>query len=273
MTDRANAELVVKLRAIGAGIKLRVIVDGKWCTLRAQEFTGLTVGNDYFLRVLFPTAKKRHIIIETVGNLVGFGGVIVASGEAVTRPSAPAKRRVVIGGDSYTGGAQDVNRLETYALMLAKLLGADSVWNFGIGGSGWATTPEFQTRVTAMLAAALRRTPDARTHQAVRSIGGGASFPCRSGYPAACGLPNTAHAHEISVTPSPRRCKQQPLPLHPRDGSPTASHFSQPARPAPEATHRARVPAWVVRQLGQERAEVCVAKGAGFTQCPLDCWK
>ena len=153
ITERANAELVVKLRAIGTGVKLRVIVDGQWCTLRAQEYTGLTVGNDYFLRLVFPSPKKRHIVIETVGNLVGFGGVIVPSGQSVSRPAAPIKRRVVIGGDSYTGGAQDVNRLETYALMLAKLLGADSVWNFGIGGSGWATAPEFQTRVAAMLAA------------------------------------------------------------------------------------------------------------------------
>ncbi|MFH9952525.1 SGNH/GDSL hydrolase family protein, partial [Streptomyces luteogriseus] len=152
ITDRTNSVVVIPMRAMATTAAFRVSVDGRWVTQQAIRYTGLTVGTTYFIVVTFPVARKRHLLYEQPGSGSGFGGMIVPVGQSLARPTTPIRRRVAIGGDSYTGGAQDVSRIETYAAHLAKLLGADSYWNFGIGGSGWVTAPAFETRIDAMLA-------------------------------------------------------------------------------------------------------------------------
>lgn len=144
----------IKVRALATTIGFRIWVNDKWVTLPLSLFTGMTIGNTYHIRLVFPVPRVRTIMWEHTGATMSFGGVVVGSGLTVTRPVIKSPFRVVFVGDSYTGGANippdGASRLETYAAFVAKLLGASSWWNLGIGGRGWvATTTPFQTSLQA----------------------------------------------------------------------------------------------------------------------------
>ncbi|MFJ4288150.1 SGNH/GDSL hydrolase family protein [Paenarthrobacter nicotinovorans] len=94
---------------------------------------------------------------------MSFGGMIAASG-AFTRPAEPVRRKLAVLGDSYTGGSglapDGALRFETWANFVAKLLGADSFINFGIGGTGWITDGSGTTKFSGRTADILAYNPD-----------------------------------------------------------------------------------------------------------------
>jgi lysophospholipase L1-like esterase len=155
ITEPLNNAVEFYMRPPGTEMQYRVYVDGKPVKIEAYHNTGLLAGYDYNIRLAFPTARARTIRITFMGDL-GFGGVYVPTGQALTRPTAPIQKRVAIVGDSFEGGSGSTptggSRLETGGSLAAHLLGADSIWNFGIGGTGYiATVNTFQTRAQAVL--------------------------------------------------------------------------------------------------------------------------
>ncbi|GAA2577201.1 SGNH/GDSL hydrolase family protein [Microbacterium binotii] len=146
-----------KMRAAATSMSFRISVNGRWITLENTRVTGLTAGSAYSVQLDFPTAATRLIQYEGSGGN-GFGGVAVALGATLTRPSEPAVPvRLAILGDSFSGGASNppdgAGRIETWANFVGKLMGATSMINFGIGGTGYlATANTFSTRVADIVA-------------------------------------------------------------------------------------------------------------------------
>lgn len=161
----ASVEVKFTMNSGGTSLGLRVIVDGKWLTLPQQWFT-TTALSTVFVRLVFPTAKARHIKVQPV-NVTNFAGVVVPAGETVTRPQDEVRRMVIVG-DSYTSGANantttdpatnGTSRFETFPNYVAALLGFNSVLNLGSGGTGWVNTgggkSVFGQRAADVLAAA-----------------------------------------------------------------------------------------------------------------------
>ncbi|MGR3793241.1 SGNH/GDSL hydrolase family protein [Vannielia sp. SX4] len=141
VTDAANDvfEAKVYVPASGYDLGLRVVVDGKLHSLHLERHA-TTPNAIHYVRVAFPTARARHITLEmeTVSSL---NGVIVPSGQGLTRPAAPVARPVGVLGDSFFRGAGysvgGASGLETAGYFIARLLGADRIVNFAVGGTGW----------------------------------------------------------------------------------------------------------------------------------------
>lgn len=160
-----KVDIKFTMNAAGTYMGLRVIINGRWLTLPMQWYA-TAINTVYWVRLTFPTAKARSIRVETA-NTGNFGGVVVPSGETVTRPGGEIRKRMVILGDSYTVGANahttsdpttnGCARFETFPYYVAKLLGCDSVLNLGVGGTGWvndaSTKTTFGARVADILAA------------------------------------------------------------------------------------------------------------------------
>jgi lysophospholipase L1-like esterase len=155
VTDAANTEVEFMFRPTATSMSFRAYVNGRPMSLPQQAATGLTAGQWTLLRFVFPTAKSRRIRIAPTGRLP-FAAAYVPAGESLTRPEVVGPR-VAILGDSYEGGAGSYptggSRIETAGVVAAHMLGAGSIWNFGIGGTGYAASSyPFHTRVAEVLA-------------------------------------------------------------------------------------------------------------------------
>lgn len=172
LTSSANSYLWIIVRPPTTGtLFYRLWIDGRPTTQRVAKLTGVTAGVGIFMKLEFPVARGRHIRFQAHGD-VSFAGMIVPTGQTLVRPTNPRARRTVVLGDSFTGGAQDVNRLETGPYLAAMILGADVIWSLGLGGTGYtATSNTFQTRTAATLAAS----PDTVIVMGSRNDGGPSS--------------------------------------------------------------------------------------------------
>ncbi|WP_455833757.1 SGNH/GDSL hydrolase family protein [Pseudarthrobacter siccitolerans] len=147
----------IKLRAAATALSFRIKVNGAWVTKTNVRVSGLVAGQAYSVVLDFPTYAARHIEYEESGG-DGFGGMAVELGATLTRPAEPSEAvRVAILGDSFSGGAgtpmDGAGRVETWGNYVAKLMGATSLINFGIGGTGYiATANTFGTRTADILA-------------------------------------------------------------------------------------------------------------------------
>lgn len=111
-------------------------------------------GNDWKFTLTFPTPKVRTIKIYAVGSF-GLTAIRVPTGQSISKPSAPTKTIAFIG-DSFVNGAGSgldagAGIAETFAVRLARLMGADSVLLAGIGGTGFtagSTTNNYLTRAS-----------------------------------------------------------------------------------------------------------------------------
>jgi len=134
------SRLKIKSRPGTTATGFRISINGAWVTIPVMRFTGLTAGGGNTIQLDWATKARRTVRWEDSGG-TGFGGMAVALGATLTRPSESASPiRFATLGDSYTGGAGNppdgAGRMETYANYVAKLVGATSFINFGIGGSG-----------------------------------------------------------------------------------------------------------------------------------------
>lgn len=155
LTPTANSTVGFLFRARNADLRYRVTVNGQPMSLATESITAVS-GELYVLTLTFPVARARHVRVEVLGEH-HFGGCYATTGQTLARPTSPLTKRVVIVSDSFDGGAYAVPNgagpLETGAYLAAKLLGADSIWNLGIGGSGYTTAVTYQQRA-GMAAAA-----------------------------------------------------------------------------------------------------------------------
>lgn len=139
VTARGNDEFWVKVYTSSTSLGVRLVIDGRWHSLELERFT-VTDNTAYYVHVPFPTARARSIRFEMLGA-DRFGGVIVPTGETLTRPARSIEKSVVFIWDSYGGGAalppDGASRLETAPNFVAQLLGADRFVNMSIGGTGW----------------------------------------------------------------------------------------------------------------------------------------
>lgn len=149
-----------RLRPLATTVKFRVIVNGKFVSDQLDARTA-TVGSPYQLLLTFPTAAVRTVWVEMDGADASLGQARVTAGASLTKAAAP-KLRVAVVGDSYTGGSgaptDGARRLETAPRYIAHLMGAESFFNFGIGGTGWiagsGSGSNFGTRMADVVACA-----------------------------------------------------------------------------------------------------------------------
>jgi hypothetical protein len=139
VTTSSTQYVEFRLRALATAVKFRIIVNGKWVTEQLDTRTSVT-GSPYQLLLTFPNAAVRTVWVEMDGGDASLGQARVTSGASLTKAAAPTLRVAVVG-DSYVGGSgsptDGARRLETSLRFVAHLMGADSFFNFGIGGTGW----------------------------------------------------------------------------------------------------------------------------------------
>lgn len=120
-------------------------------------------GASYEIVLTFPSAAARTIKIVGMNNNQGrWGGVGVAGGYTVSKPTTPAGPLFAIIGDSWVNGASTypdgTNATETYPWRLAHLMGYTNILQAGIGGTGYVATTggvaesNFAGRVDAVVA-------------------------------------------------------------------------------------------------------------------------
>ncbi len=154
VTATTNTAIEFMVRA-GTSFNFRAYVNGRPLTVARQSVTGLTSGGWYMIRLAFPGAASRRIRL-VFGTRVAISAAYVAAGESLSRPNTDGARLAILG-DSYEGGSGAAptggTRIETGGYLAAHALGARSIWNFGIGGTGYLnTTSTYGTRVDALLA-------------------------------------------------------------------------------------------------------------------------
>lgn len=166
----------IKIRSGSTQTKFRIKVNGFWISQEGLVFDGLTAGGSYNIVLTFPTNFARTIQWEESGG-TGFGGMVVALGATLTKPALPSTTlKLAVLGDSYSGGAgsppDGTGRMETWLNFVGKLMGATSMINFGIGGTGYTTAGgPFAGRAAAILAYA----PDVLIIFGSRNDGGSGS--------------------------------------------------------------------------------------------------
>ncbi len=115
-------------------------------------------GNGWKLTLTFPTAASRRIVL-TIPGAAGLMAIRVPTGNTITKPTDAIGKRMAIIGDSFVNGAGSGSsgnafNHETFAPMLAHLLGADERLLAGIGGTGFVaggTTNNYETRLPYVL--------------------------------------------------------------------------------------------------------------------------
>ena len=140
-----NAPAVqIRLNAPSTGPTYGMItVNGKRISEK-QPYTGsLTADSGYALTLTFPSARQRTIKIHGLNHYWGrFGGVAVASGYTVTKPTTPVNKRIVFLGDSYiagnSGGSGGGNAAyDGFMMKLGLMMGGDDIINAAISGTGF----------------------------------------------------------------------------------------------------------------------------------------
>lgn len=156
VTPLDNATVAIRVRTGGTSGTFRLWVDGKPLSLTAQSID-FPSGAVRYIRLDFPTARARRIKWRNHGTTMSFGGIILPAG-IPERPESGL--RVAVVGASFVAGSGSAPdgalRMETYAGMLADLLGARDFRNFGVGGTGWINSLVFGPRVSA----AVEQNPD-----------------------------------------------------------------------------------------------------------------
>lgn len=153
-TTKNNGNIIVEfscntdkfeLWCIGKAGKYRVMVDddnaGYKYIYNSSEFIDLPPADGKVYHILhnFGEKKQRNIKIEIVNGL--FGGVVLPTGDSITKALRKTKTSSVIVGDSYS---------ENYTLGFARLCGELLDWDnnvSGVGGTGYVNPSSDSGRV------------------------------------------------------------------------------------------------------------------------------
>lgn len=129
--------------ASGAYSCFRIKIDGQRVTDLPVMTTTLTPaptgGQRFMLKLTFGTSAVRRITIE--GGYLPFGGLYAGVGSTVSAPP-PFSTKVVVQGDSIVASSSETPGLGngTWPLRLANYIGADEMFNVGVGGTGYLNT-------------------------------------------------------------------------------------------------------------------------------------
>lgn len=141
-----GTELEINLRTVG-GQSYRLMVDGEY--VGGVGAVAITTVGQVWLPVTFATRKPRVITVETYNT--PWGGVVTGPNDTVWKPE-PSGPRVVVMGDSYTGGTGADSYLTGYVATFRDVMGWRDVVFSGSGGTGYLTvgvtgTTTFRGRV------------------------------------------------------------------------------------------------------------------------------
>ena len=141
--DGAQIEYLIK-QVVGAQYWIKV--DGQYLTTLPVTVAG-TAGDSANVKLVFADRAVRRIEFEITNTR--FYGAFIQVNDSL-RATATTTKRIVVMGDSYTGGAMAVSNLTTFASKLAYLLGYKDYTVSGIGGTGYlapGTSVKFRDRV------------------------------------------------------------------------------------------------------------------------------
>jgi len=138
-----------------SGHRYRLWINGQPLSQMTTMLDPMTTGAEYYMLLIFPSARVREITWESSSRLA-IGGVVVPAGLAPSRPAMPAGPRIAFIGDSYTDGAgsppEGAGRADTWAGQFAKAYGAKEWAQWAIGGTGWGVTlAPFTARTSSII--------------------------------------------------------------------------------------------------------------------------
>lgn len=151
--QHTGAQLDCYFRMRTTTFSYRIWVDDMPCTAAMQSAV-VTIGQRYFLNVLFASSAPRVIELEVIDP--EFGGVVTETTAAITR--SPLDRASIgIITDSYAGGANGVAVTDVFFRQLERTLGVN-YYNLAIGGTGFLAqggdpNGQYKNRITDMVKA------------------------------------------------------------------------------------------------------------------------
>ena len=125
------------LKLTRSSIPFRLIVDNHYISLEGFRTQGDSA-EDYVI-IDFRKAggrARRHVLLEWQGEAQGFGGILVAPSETVTKEAEPFLRGVFYG-DSYMASGGAVLRGDGLPQNMADFMGVADCWPIAIGGTGY----------------------------------------------------------------------------------------------------------------------------------------
>lgn len=147
-------ELLV--RGGGAGARYRLSVDDDGYDARNGRGDTAGDGTAYLIKYDFGSEATRRIRFDFQGN-TGFGGIRIGPNDTLRYSTDPVGPKVVVVGDSFVGGANTVQGMNTWPEMMGWLLGLRDVTHNGAGGTGYVadnsgTMVPYGTRFTKDIA-------------------------------------------------------------------------------------------------------------------------
>jgi lysophospholipase L1-like esterase len=165
-----NAPAVqIRLNAGASGPSYGMItVNGRRISEKQTYTSGLVTDSGYALTLTFPSSRQRTIKIHGLNHYWGrFGGVAVANGYTVTKPTKSIAKRIVFLGDSYVagnsgGGAGGNFAYDGFMMKLGLMMGGDDIINAGISATGFvnALSGEPDSKYSGRVADILSMNPD-----------------------------------------------------------------------------------------------------------------
>lgn len=161
---RNTRNVVLRLRSSTANPSLGMVyINGQRIADEAPRADGIGAGVGYYAKLTFPTKGDYIITIYGLnGSSGGFGGVAVDVGGTVKKPTPITEKVIAFIGDSFVNGSgappTGAGAVETFVWRLGWLMGATTILQAGIGGTGWVKeigsdpSSTFQGRLDAVLA-------------------------------------------------------------------------------------------------------------------------
>ncbi|MGJ8526960.1 SGNH/GDSL hydrolase family protein [Maritalea sp.] len=129
----------VAFYVIGSADPYRFIVDGQYVDLVGTLPAAASGTGANYIMLNFASAATRHVTIELQRGQ-GLRRILAdGAGTFEAKPVASTKRIIIVG-DSVTGGQGATHLGDGFAPVLGDLLGVSDCWASGVGGSGYLNT-------------------------------------------------------------------------------------------------------------------------------------
>lgn len=143
--DGTNLEIMM---SIYANVQYQIYVDGQ-----AVAASAASIGSNQTVSYIPLTfASRAQRLIEVVSSNP-FGGVRTTPTDTIWKPAPVGGPRVIVLGDSYTGGTgADASGITGWVQKFAAIMGWPDTWQAGVGGSGYLATGQgakFRDRVVS----------------------------------------------------------------------------------------------------------------------------
>ena len=133
---RTSADVVeFQMVKVAAGRYPRLLVNDQYYSLTPVDVSAAT-GSIAYVKLTFPSRELRKISWEFYSNTAGLYRVGMSPLDNLSLPASQEIVSIAYLGDSFSV-AQNANINTAWGYVLGRLIGANDVWNYGIGGTGY----------------------------------------------------------------------------------------------------------------------------------------